>query len=375
MPSSRYMLDSRMHSSSLNSVCPYYTMYPLSFPLSYLTKYGSPGSWVLDPFCGRGTTNYAARMCGMPSVGADSSRIAAAVAKAKLASSTADSVVACLTRILSEAKAPKSVPVGEFWDWAFHPRTLLDLCRVREVLLEDCDSDVRIVLRAIVLGALHGPVNKSRATYLSNQCPRTFAPKPRYSVRFWKERSLKPPEVQLAEVVRIRASWYLNTVPAKVEGQILMEDSRTLGAHVGDRRFRYVITSPPYYGMRTYVPDQWMRNWFLGGPPEVVYGQSGGELAHASPDHFASALAGVWKAAADLCVDDARLLCRFGGIHDRKQDPEVILRKSFIGTGWRLSTIRSAGSSNDGKRQATQFGKRISKPPRKEFDVYARLER
>jgi hypothetical protein len=68
-------------------------------------------------------------------------------------------------------------------------------------------------------------------------------------------------------------------------------------------------------------------------------------------------------------------ICRFGGINDRKQDPEAILRKSFEGTGWCLSTVRGAGSSDDGKRKATQFGKRISQPPRREFDVFARLER
>ena len=30
----------------------------------------------------------------------------------------------------------------------------------------------------------------------------------------------------------------------------------------------WVVTSPPYYGLRTYGPDQWLRQWFLGGPAE-----------------------------------------------------------------------------------------------------------
>ena len=33
------------------------------------------------------------------------------------------------------------------------------------------------------------------------------------------------------------------------------------------RRFTRVITSPPYLGMRTYLPDQWLRYWALGGEP------------------------------------------------------------------------------------------------------------
>jgi hypothetical protein len=42
--------------TALNAVCPYYTMFPLEFPLGVLTRRSRPKQWVLDPFCGRGTT-------------------------------------------------------------------------------------------------------------------------------------------------------------------------------------------------------------------------------------------------------------------------------------------------------------------------------
>src|SRR5205809_972792 len=63
---------------ALNAVCPYYTMFPLEFPVRVLSRHSHPTKWVLDPFCGRGTTNFAARLLGLPSVGLDSSPIAAA---------------------------------------------------------------------------------------------------------------------------------------------------------------------------------------------------------------------------------------------------------------------------------------------------------
>jgi hypothetical protein len=45
------------------------------------------------------------------------------------------------------------------------------------------------------------------------------------------------------------------------------------------RRFGQLITSPPYYGMRTYVADEWLHNWFVGGPTKVPDNPAG-QLAH-----------------------------------------------------------------------------------------------
>src|SRR4029078_2909379 len=81
-----------------------------------------------------------------------------------------------------------------------------------------------------------------------------------------------------------------------------------------------VITSPPYLGMHTYVPDQWLRNWFLGGPSEPVY-QTPEQLGHASPQSFANELRQVWCSVATVSSPNARLVVRFGGIHDRRANP------------------------------------------------------
>ena len=91
-----------MRNDALNAVCPYYTMYPLDFPLGILERFGKRGDWVIDPFCGRGTTNFAARLRKMPSIGVDSSPVATAVAQAKLATAT----------LATSANAPKGVGIG-----------------------------------------------------------------------------------------------------------------------------------------------------------------------------------------------------------------------------------------------------------------------
>ena len=86
--------------AALNAVCPYYTMFPLDFPLGVLTRRSRPKQWVLDPFCGRGTTAFAARLLGLPSIGLDSNPLAAALAAAKLPSVSPRQIIVTARYIL-----------------------------------------------------------------------------------------------------------------------------------------------------------------------------------------------------------------------------------------------------------------------------------
>lgn len=133
-----------------------------------------------------------------------------------------------------------------------------------------------------------------------------------------------------------------------------------------------MITSPPYYGMRTYIPDQWLRSWFLGGPSRVAYRPPAREMDHGSADAFAADLRKVWKGIAAHAHDDAMLVIRFGGIADRDVNPMGLLKASLHDSGWRLTTAISAGDANAGRRQATQFV-HGGPAPREEHDFYAVL--
>jgi hypothetical protein len=359
--------------TELNGICPYFTMYPLDFPLRVLSQEKKKDAWVCDPFCGRGTTNFAARLLGLPSIGVDSSPVAVAIAAAKLAQTAFESVVNCAESILNEAPDPSHIPTGEFWQWAFSTTTLAQICRLREELLRDCQSPERVMLRAIVLGGLHGSRMKRRPSYLSNQCLRTFAPKPSYATRFWKKRRLAPPIVDVLGVIFRRTERYLSKPIPTVPGWISQSDSRASFEQGAEKLCSWVITSPPYYGMRTYIPDQWLRYWFVGGPNCIDYSQRTVDFDHSSAEEFSNQLKKVWKNAAMMCHDQAKLVCRFGGVHERKHDSLEILKASFKDTGWRLTTIKSAGNALDGNRQAKQFGDRQKKQPREEYDVYARL--
>jgi hypothetical protein len=363
-----------MLSTNLNAVCPYFTMFPLDFPLRVLAREPDRRKWVFDPFCGRGTTNLAARLRGLPSVGVDSSPVAVAIAEAKVVPTSVQDVINCAKLVLNEAPDPEQVPDQPFWRWAYSKTTLTQICRIREELNRNCLSPERKVLRAIMLGALHGPRSKGSPSYFSNQCPRTFAPKPTYALKYWRTHKLLPPDVDILRVIIRRAERALASSLPDVDGIVLHRDSREWINEDFEGLFSWVVTSPPYYGMRTYIPDQWLRNWYVGGASTVPYELSSMDLQHSSPEHFSRQLKQVWLNAATMSKPDARLVCRFGGIHDRKQDCIEILKDSFKDSGWRLITIRSAGSALNGKRQATQFGGRQRIFPRQEFDVYAKKD-
>lgn len=350
-------IANEMKNTALNGICPYFTMFPLTFPYNILSYEASEGEWVLDPFCGRGTTNYACRILGLPSIGIDSNPVAVAISEAKLANTTPQAILHAAQQILEEVPIPRDVPVGEFWDLAYHQDVLLILCRFREGLLKDCLSDARKALRTIIMGALHGPRPKIHASYFSNQSQRTYAPKPSYAVNFWKSRNLMPQLVNVLDIIEERARRYYSQESTPLAGRIIYGDSREKWVYSqvpAESKVGWVITSPPYYGMRTYIPDQWLRLWFVGGHPNVDY-SSEEQLSHSSQSAFISQLHVVWKNIHAISVPGARLVIRFGAINDRKVDSISLLRQSLKDSGWEIKKIETAGVASKGRRQALHF--------------------
>jgi len=357
---------------ALNAICPYFTMFPLRFPYSILHRNAKSTDWVLDPFCGRGTTNYASRMLGLPSIGIDSNPVAVAITQSKLVNTTPSSILYAAKRILDEVEEPIEIPTGEFWAWAFDKKVFHTICRLREGLINNCRSDARKALRAIIMGALHGPKQKTFPSYFSNQSPRTYAPKPRYAVSFWMKNRMHPQRVNVIEIIERRANRYYGSKLTRGAGLAICGDSRVHShsrSFPKDQRFDWIITSPPYYGMRTYIPDQWLRLWFIGGKSDVDYSNSN-QLSHANPEIFASQLRSTWENVGSLCNKTTKMVIRFGGINDRNVDPLSLVKLSLKETAWRVITIKQAGSADAGRRQALHFSTSRTKPIT-EFDVWA----
>jgi DNA modification methylase len=358
----------------LNSICPYFTMFPLDFPYSVL-KNANSNSWILDPFCGRGTTNFAARLRGLKNVGIDSNSVACAVAQSKLIKVDYEKVYDLAKEVIHDIK-DYDLPSNNFWELAYHEKTLIEISKIRSYLNnKEKLSEKDIALRAIMLGILHGPKMKTQHSYLSNQMPRTFSTKPEYSLKYWKKNKLNPERVLTLKLIKTKAKYIFNNeIPKKVDSRIIKGDSRSNFDDKIDVKFDYVITSPPYFGMSTYEQDQWLRKWFLGGPETVSY-TSKKQIKHGSEKIFIEDLSKVWKQTAKVCCSNAKLIIRFGALPSlADRTPSDIIKDSisFANTGWEIKTIKNAGKPNKSQRQASQF-MNSTKSYIEEIDVYAHL--
>ena len=348
--------------NALNAICPYFTMFPLEYPLRVLRAHRRGQPIVMDPFCGRGTTLFAARQLGLGARGIDSSPVAVAIARAKLCRVDTDAALQ-VAQAYIDADQKGEVPTSEFFRYAFAPSVLRQICAIRGGLLRvRRDTDATVLLRAVMLGCLHGPTSKCLETqsYFSNQMPRTFAAKPDYSIRYWKDKGLIPPETDVMAVLRRKLSRLRGSEPP--EG-VALADVRLGDAQfasslpVAKRDFSVVVTSPPYYGMRTYVEDQWLRNWFLGGPDHVKYGVTE-QLRHTGKDVFTESLGTVWKNMARTRADSLHMYIRFGIIPSaRKVDPKQLVHASLEASGvpWRVVSTQEAATAASGKRQANHM--------------------
>lgn len=326
-----------------------------------LKKHAHSAPVVMDPFCGRGTTLFAARQLGLASQGIDASPVAVAIAKAKLCEVNVEKTLALASSFMATEHAAR-IPRTEFFRYAFHQDVLAEICAIRQGLASlRRQTNASVLLRAAMLGCLHGPVSKNpqHQAYFSNQMPRTFASKPDYSVQYWQRNGLNPRRVDVLAALK-RKLERIQEIALPAAGSIAdvrLGDSRYARSIPGDsRNFSVVVTSPPYYGMRTYVQDQWLRNWFLGGPEHVEY-ENDEQLSHSGVAVFAESLGSVWRNMARSKTDDLHMYIRFGIIPSSKVDPRALVRASLESSrvGWKIISTRQADTAEAGKRQADQM--------------------
>jgi len=332
----------------LHALCPYFAMFPESFPEKWIGELTRPGDVVLDPFCGRGTTPFQALLMGRRAVASDINPVAYCVTRAKTAAPSASAVERRVgelqARFAPDAHGAAAEALPDFFRAAYSGETLRQLLYLRDTLSWR-RSNVDCMIAALVLGRLHGETDKSRE-YLSAQMPRTISPKPAYSIRFWQRRGDRPPERDVFEFLRRQAAFRYATPPPSLRGMTVLDDVRRLPRH--SSRFpgpvKCVVTSPPYFNVTRCEEDQWLRLWFLGGPPHPTYGLVSHDDRHECLRKYWALIRDTWATLGAVLAEGAHVVIRLGGKGLGLEDVVGGLQAASTAAGRRVELLRSERS-------------------------------
>lgn len=341
-----------------HALCPYFAMFPESFVERWVRRLTKPGDAVLDPFCGRGTTPFQSLLMGRVPVATDVNPVAYVVSRAKTRAPAASSLRARLTRLEREFDADqydapaKQLPA--FFRYAYKRPTLRQILFLRD-RLDFRGSDTDCMLAALVLGSLHGESERS-PSFLSNQMPHTISTKPDYSVRFWRERGLRAPSRDVFQFLRGRIDYRYASPRPPSAGSVWQTDMRELPrvAHGLELPIRCVITSPPYFDVTSFEEDQWLRLWFLGGPPHPTRNAISVDDRHEEISKYWSMIGDLWRSLGQVVAKRAHVVVRIGSTRITPRGLVEGLEGSSVLSGRRIRLVSSRQSEIE-RRQTDSF--------------------
>ena len=296
---------------------PYYAMFPREFTFNVIENHTKPGDAVLDPFAGRATSVYAAAVTQRLGYGIEINPVGWLYGHVKLKPALKTNVLKRIKNLDELAKSVKQQRLNnlpEFFSVCYCPKVLRYLVAARDVL-QWKRSIIDATLMAIILVNLHG----RRENSLSNQMRQGKSMAPDYSVRWWSERQLSPPEVEPVEFLIQRLEWrYAKGIPClRKNGNVKLGDSisilKKLKAKVyrGEQKpFDLLFTSPPYYKLNNYYYDQWLRLWMLGGPERPVWISEKWKNRFESKSAYRELLQKVFQSCAEMMTDKAIIYVR-----------------------------------------------------------------
>jgi hypothetical protein len=318
------------------------------FPELFVRKqlvWTKPGDLVFDPFSGRGTTVFESLLHQREAFGCDVNPVAVCISNAKADPPSHKEVLSRLEEIQGfRTYDDKSLSVDEFFSACFHRHTLQQLLHLRKHLNWQRRRTDRFIA-ALVLGSLHGESHRSER-YFSNRMPRTISTKPNYSTRWWRKRKLAPPKRDIYQILRNMIDYRFASLPATRRGLVKQVDARkAINAFPNfERRVSLVVTSPPYLDTTNFEEDQWLRIWFLGGPPRPNT-RRGSDNRHVSEEKYWDFLTESWSGIGPLLKRHAHIVIRIGGKSlDLKEVQENLHQSLEDGLEKRVSLLEAKTS-------------------------------
>lgn len=240
--------------------------FPLRVAYESLKEWGEKDSVVLDPFCGKGTTLFAARMLGYSAYGLDVAPEAVVCASSKMLDIKLSDTIQYVSDLSTDYNDGEQIPpeVKVFYS----DYTLSQILSIKHQLLSDLRTNKSntwnkaLLATAAMLGILHGHASYS----LSVPCAHAYAMAPSYVSRYTAEHGLIKPDKDVKQCLSRKIERCLkyplpDPVPSSVKiGSVF--DCLKIFPKL-ENAVDIVFTSPPYLNSQTYAKDNWLRHWFL----------------------------------------------------------------------------------------------------------------
>ena len=331
-------------------------MFPEHFVQKHLFAFTDPGDLVYDPFSGRGTTVFESLLQDRLAAGSDVNKVAVCLSNAKADPPGLNSTLARISELEPELYCQHDDSLFEdpFFKLCFNRNTLKCLLYLRSAL-DWRDRQEDRFIAAIVLGSLQGDPSRTRYCF-SNRMPRTISTKPQYSVQWWRQRNLRPPERDVFDILRYMVQYRFYSKPASRRGVVAECDARDSASVFPGlaNKVKLILTSPPYFDTTHYQEDQWLRLWFLGGQPRPA--RCGGDDRHRSQEKYWKFLTESWQGVRGLLATNAAIVVRIGSKNVNKEE---LLKRLFSsleeGLDTKVTLMGKGNTSRISRRQTNSF--------------------
>lgn len=260
--------------SSLHEIS-YRACFKPQLPRFFIERLTRPGDVVYDPFMGRGTTLVEAALLGRIPVGCDVNPLSKVLVGPRLRPPTLNLVAARLNEIRLEP----ATGVPEELHVFYHPRTLSDLCSLRDYFLDRERTgqidDVDRWIRMVTVNRLTGHSKGFLSVY-------TLPPNQAVSVEAQRkinaDRNQTPEERDVRAVILAKTRSLLadcsdltrRRLEAVSKDALLLTKSSDSTPEIASSSVGLVVTSPPFLNVVDYAADNWLRCWFCGIDPKSV---------------------------------------------------------------------------------------------------------
>jgi hypothetical protein len=158
-----------------------------------------------------------------------------------------------------------------------------------------------------------------------------------YSIKWWQQHKLKPPEIDPQEFLEKKIAWrFAKGLPETTRSTVWLGDSCELMKRVKDqvsrnnwRPFTLLLTSPPYMGISNYHRDQWLRLWMLGDNPTASRNKDKHRRDFASQVVYKELLSCVFQQSAEVMRQNGFVYVRTDARELTFEITRDALRKAF----------------------------------------------